>query len=190
ISNEFDETELEGVDVRLHHQDDTKIATLLRASVDNPAGGEFRAGDVITVRMLLKPFRGASFERVMEMQLPESLQPGPLHLFVGSGSVLTRLGFMLVPPSPRNLTQVIDIIERLRPSTDIGVTAYVPGQGVVSGGVYLPELPPTMHLVTVEEKSEIGGTAVKYHPVRHIAEGTDYVITGAHRIDLKIEPAS
>ena len=188
ISNEFDETELEGIDITLHHQDEPKIATILNASVENPVDGKFRPGDRVKVRTLLKPFRGEPFERTMEIDLPESLKAGPLFLFVGSGSVLTRLDFMLVPPSPRSLTQVIDVIERLRPSTNLGMSAYVPGEGVISGGVYLPELPATMHLVTVEEKSEIGGASVKYHPVRHVEEGTDYVIAGAHRIDLKIEP--
>ncbi len=190
ISNEFDETHLEGVDIHLYHQDEPKTASLLRASVDPSADGKYRAGDLITVRTVLKPFRGEPFEKTMNMRLPDSLQPGPLHLFVGSGSALTRLDFMLLPPTPTNLSQVIDVIDRLNPSTELGVSAYVPADGVISGGVYLPELPPTMHLVTVEEKSEIGGTAVKYHPVRHVAEGTDYVISGAHRIDLKIAPPS
>ena len=190
ISNQFDEAKVESIDVRFHHQDEPKIARLTKASVDTPADGKIQPGDTLTVRAQLEPYRGEPFEKTLTLELPENIGEGPLYVFVGSGSALTVLDFMLVPPSPRNFAQVIEVIERLRPSSDLVAGAYIPGEGVISGGVYLPELPPTMHLVTVEEKGEVGSASVKYHPVRHVADGTDQVITGAHRIDLEIEPVS
>lgn len=190
ISNQFDEAVVEGIDIRLEHGDDTRIAELVQATVETPADGKFRPGDVVSVRTRLRPYRGESFEKILSLKLPETLPAGPLHLFVGSGSALTMLDFMLVPPSPRNLDQVVDVIERLNPSTDLTLSAYVPNEGLISGGVYLPGLPPTMHLVTVEEKGQVADTPVKYHPVRRVSIPTDQVIAGAHRIDLKIDPAS
>lgn len=190
ISNQFDEAKVESVDIRFRHQDEPRIARLMTATVDTLPDGKIHPGDALTIRTRLEPFRGEPFEKAMTLQLPEGLEPGPLYVFVGSGAALTALDFMLVPPSPRNLDQVIEVIERLRPSTDLVVEAYTPAEGVVSGGVYLPELPPTMHLVTVEEKGEVGSASVKYHPVRYVAEGIDQVVAGTHRIDLMIEPVS
>jgi hypothetical protein len=188
ISNEFSDMKLDRIDVRLRHDDEPRVAKLVDARVETPENGRIRPGDTIRVRTQLKPFRGEAFHHTIEIPLPESLQPGPLYLFVGSGSALTRLEFMLVPPSPQSVSQVVKVVERLRPSTELRVSAYALSDGAVVGGVYLPELPPTMHLVTVEEKGAIGGSPVKYHPVSHNAHSFDQIISGAHRIDLKVDP--
>jgi hypothetical protein len=188
ISNEFSDMKLDKVEIRLRHDDEPRVAKLVDARVETPENGRIRPGDTIRVRAQLKPFRGEAFYHTIEVPLPESLQPGPLYLFVGSGSALTRLEFTLVPPSPRSVSQVVNVVERLRPSTELRVSVYAPSEGAVVGGVYLPELPPTMHLVTIEEKGAIGGSPVKYHPVSHQAHSFDQVISGAHRIDLKVDP--
>ena len=189
LSNEFQNVEIEGIDVTLHHDTQPRMTRILGASIETPSDGAINPGDVVRLTAQLKPYRGEQRTETFEIEIPESTVPGPAYLFIGSGSALTRLDFSLVPPDPRTLDQVVGVLERLEPSTDLSVRLYTPAAGLVSSGAYLPDLPPSMQAVTVSERSGTRDAMVQYHPARQLVRSFDEVLTGAHRIDLKIEAA-
>ncbi|MBW3565995.1 MAG: hypothetical protein KY459_14885 [Acidobacteria bacterium] len=189
LSNEFQNVEIEGIDVTLHHDTTPRMTRIVEASIETPPDGAINPGDVVRLRALLKPYRGEARLETFEIDIPESTVPGPAYLFIGSGSALTRLDFSLVPPDPRSLEQVVRVLERLEPSTDLSIRLYTPAAGLVSSGAYLPNLPPSMQAVTVSERSGTPGALVQYHPARQFVRSFDEVLIGAHRIDLKIETA-
>ena len=61
--------------------------------------------------------------------------------------------------------------------------------GAVTAGVYLPNLPPTMHAVVSNDTSNAAQAAVKYHSFDHQAHPLGYIVDGALKIDLDIKPA-
>lgn len=188
LSNEFGHTSINDVKIRLRHDDELKIATITEASVVAPEDGRINPGDVVKVRAMLRPYRGPEFEQVFDLQIPHNQKLGVAHLFVGSGSAMTQLDFMLVPPSPRNLEQLVGVIERLRPSTELVLGLYSPSQGSVTAGVYLPELPPTLQAVVASDSSNAMSTPVRYFAPPHISRAMDYVVTGGLQIKLDIRP--
>ena len=103
---------------------------------------------------------------------------------------INRLDFMLVPPDPRSLDQVMRVIERLRPSTELAVRLYEPMEGRVSAGVYHPGLPPTIQMIIQDDTSNKSSVPVKYHSTGVGAIPLDYVVDGALRIDLDVRPNS
>jgi hypothetical protein len=188
MSNEFRVADIEKVKIHLRHDDDLKIAKLLEASIDTPARGRIIAGDTVKVRTVLKPYRGEPFVETFDVKIPDNQPPGSAYLLVGSGSVVNQVDFSLVPPDPRTLEQVIAVLERLRPSTDLTVGLYSSAEGAVTAGVYLPNLPPSMRAVVSGDTSNGAQALVRYHAAEHLARPLGYIVDGAVKIDLDVKP--
>jgi hypothetical protein len=188
ISNEFRDAEIESIKITLHHDDKLRIAKLLEASIDTPVKGKINPGDTVKVRTVLKPFRGEAFTETFEVKIPENLPPGAAYLLVGSGSLSNQIDFSLVPPDPRSLDQVIAVLGRLRPSTDLTLGLYSATDGAVTAGVYLPNLPPTMRAIVTGDTSNGAQAPVRYHAAEHVSRPLGYIVDGALKIDLDIKP--
>ena len=188
MSNEFRDAEIEGVTVRIHHDDQLRIAKLMEASLVTPAKGFVSPGDTVKVRAVLKPFRGESFVETIDVRIPDDQPAGNAYLLVGSGSVMNAVDFTLVPPDPRTLEQVLAVLQRLRPSTDLAVGLYSTSEGAVTSGVYLPNLPPSMRAVVSADTSNGAQAPVKYHPAGTQVRSLGYIIDGATKIDLEVRP--
>ena len=189
MSNEFRDAEIESVKIHLRHDDDLRIARLMEASLVKPEKGHVSAGDTVQVRTVLKPYRGESFVETFSVRIPDDQAAGAAYLLVGSGSVMNAVDFSLVPPDPRTLEQVLGVLGRLRPATDLTVGLYSTGEGAVTSGVYLPNLPPSMRAVVVADTSNGAQAAVKYHPAGQHARPLGYIVDGALKIDLDVKPA-
>lgn len=190
MSNEFQAADLESIKIHLRHDDDLRIAKVLEASVVPPDSGRITPGDTVKVRTVLKPYRGEPFVESFDVKIPDDQAPGSAYLLVGSGSLSNQVDFALVPPDPRTLQQVLGVLERLRPSTDLTVGLYAPGEGAVTAGVYLPDLPPSMRAVVAADSSNSAQAAVKYHAAEHLSRSLGYIVDGAVKIDLDIKPNS
>ena len=189
MSNEFRDATIEGISMRLHHDDSLRTAKLLEASIETPEKGRISPGDTVKVRALLKPYRGEPFADTFDVKIPDNQPVGNAYLLIGSGTMMNQIDFSLVPPDPRTLGQVLATLERLRPSTDLTVGVYSTDDGAVTAGVYLPNLPPTMHAVVSNDTSNAAQAAVKYHSFDHQAHPLGYIVDGALKIDLDIKPA-
>ena len=188
MSNEFRDAEVEAVKVNLRHDDQLRIAKLVEASLVSPEKRRINAGDTVKVRAVLKPYRGEAFVELFDVKVPDHQAPGNAHLLVGSGSVASAIDFMLVPPDPRTLEQVLGVLERLRPSTDLTVGLYSTSDGAVTAGVYLPNLPPSMRAVVGGDTTNALQAPVRYHATGQQARPLGYVIDGALKIDLEVQP--
>jgi hypothetical protein len=188
MSNEFRDATIEGVKMRLHHDDSLRTAKLMEASIVTPEKGRLSPGDTVKVRAVLKPYRGEAFTDTFEVKIPDNQPVGNAYLLIGSGTVVNQIDFSLVPPDPRTLEQVLATLQRLRPSTDLTVGVYSNDEGAVTAGVYLPNLPPTMHAVVSNDTSNAAQAPVKYHSFDHQAHALGYIVDGALKIDLEIKP--
>ncbi|MEO8217875.1 MAG: SpoIVB peptidase S55 domain-containing protein [Acidobacteriota bacterium] len=188
LSNEFRNATIRNVKIHLRHDDELKIARLEQASIDTPADGQIHAGDTIRLRTTLKPFRGEAFEKTFDVRIPDDQKPGTAYLFVGSGSAMSQLDFLLVPPVPNSLDQVVKTVRRLRSSTDLTVGLYSASQGAVTSGVYLPNLPPSVNAVVNGDSSNSAQVPVGYYAPEHLVTPLQYVVDGSLKLDLQISP--
>jgi len=188
MSNEFRAADIERVKIHLRHDDDLKIAKLLQASFDMPAKGKITPGETVKVRTVLRPYRGEPFVETFDVKIPDNQPPGSAYLLVGSGSLSNQVDFSLVPPDPRTLEQVIAVLGRLRPSTDLTIGLYSSAEGAVTAGVYLPNLPPSMRAVVSADTSNGAQAPVRYHAATHLARPLGYIVDGAVKIDLDVKP--
>ncbi|HEY4642858.1 MAG TPA: SpoIVB peptidase S55 domain-containing protein [Thermoanaerobaculia bacterium] len=188
MSNEFRDVRIEDVKLHLRHADSLKIAKLVEASIVPPQNGRIVPGDTLKVRTVLKPFRGDQFVETFDVKIPDNQTPGSAYLLIGSGTVSNQIDFMLVPPDPRNLEQVLAVLQRLRPATDLTVGLYSNGEGAVTAGVYMPNLPPTIRAVISGDTSNGSQSPVKYFASNQQAHSLGYIVDGALKIDLDIKP--
>jgi hypothetical protein len=189
MSNEFRAAEIESVKVNLRHDDELKTAKLMEASLVQTEKGRIEPGDTVKVRTVLKPYRGEAFVETVDVRIPDDQPSGQAYLLVGSGSAMNVVDFTLVPPDPRTLEQVIAVLQRLRPSTDLTVGLYSSGEGAVTTGVYLPNLPPSMRAVVSGDTSNGAQAPVKYHATGQQARPLGYIVDGALKIDIDVKPA-
>jgi hypothetical protein len=189
MSNEFRPADIDSVKIHLRHDDNLKIAKLVEASLETPDKGRISPGDTVKVRTVLRPYRGEPFSETFDVKIPDDQPPGSAYILVGSGSVLNQVDFMLVPPDPRTLEQVLGVLQRLRPSTDLTLGVYSSSDGAVTAGVYLPSLPPTMRAVVSNDTSNGAQAPVRYHPSEHLVRSLGYIVDGVLKIDLDVKPA-
>jgi len=188
MSNEFRDAKIEKVKLHLRHDDSLKIAKLVEASIVPPENGRIAPGDTVKVRTVLKPFRGDSFVESFDVKIPDNQTPGSAYLLIGSGTVSNQIDFTLVPPDPRNLEQVLAVLQRLKPATDLTVGLYSNGEGAVTAGVYLPNLPPSIRAVVTGDTSNGSQSPVKYFASNQQSRSLGYIVDGALKIDLDIKP--
>jgi hypothetical protein len=188
LANEFRDASIKGVKIRLRHDDAIRTAKITEASIIGSNRGRISPGDTVKVRTVLRPYRGEPFEQVFDLRIPDNQRPGPAYLFVGSGSAMNQVDFSIVPPSPRTLEQVVRVVERLRSSTDLTVGLYSPSPGLVTAGVYLPDLPPSMGAIKESDTSNSGRAPVRYFAPEHLSRPMDFIVDGWVRVDLNIKP--
>jgi hypothetical protein len=188
MSNEFRDATIESVKIHLRHDDQLKTAKLVEASLVSSDKRRINPGDIVKVRTVLKPFRGEPFVETFDVKVPDDQAPGAAYLIIGSGSMINQVDFSLVPPDPRTLEQVIGVLERLRPSTDLTVGFYSSSEGAVTAGVYLPNLPPSIRAVVSNDTSNGAQAPVKYHASEHLTRPLGYIVDGTVKIDLDVRP--
>jgi SpoIVB peptidase S55 len=188
MSNEFRDARIEQVKLHLHHDDHLRIARLMEASIIPPENGRISPGNTIQVRATLKPFRGEPFVETFDVKVPESQTPGSAYLLIGSGTAMNQVDFLLVPPDPQTLEQVLAVLKQLRPSTDLTIGLYSSGEGAVTAGVFLPVLPPTMNAVVSGDTTNGAQAPVKYYAPEHQAHPVGYIVEGTLKLDLDIKP--
>jgi len=189
MSNEFQSADIESIKLHLVHEDQVKTAHILEATMLPPENGRVSPGDTVKVRALVKPFRGESFTEMFEVKIPEDQPIGPAYLLVGSGTVANQIDFTLVPPDPRTLEQVVGVLRRLKPSTDLTVGLYSSNEGAVTAGVYLPALPPSIRAVVTDDTSNSAQAPVRYRATGQQARSLGYIVDGAVKIDVDVKPA-
>lgn len=188
LSNEFSDAKIKSIQLHLRHDDRLKTAKLVEASVETPADGEINPGDTVRVSMLLKPFRGDEFRETFDLPIPTYQKPGTVNVLIGGGAIANQLGFTLVPPDPRTLGQVLQVVRRLRSSTDLTASLYASADGVVAGGAYMPNLPPSVSAVIGTDSSNSAQATVRYDTQQQLVRSLDYVVDGALNLTLEIRP--
>ncbi|MFA6955509.1 MAG: SpoIVB peptidase S55 domain-containing protein [Thermoanaerobaculia bacterium] len=190
ISNEFKSADIGAVTIRLSHDDQLRVARVTDATIRMPADGEINQGDDIVVSATLKPFRGKSFVENFTLSVPRDVPAGKSYVYLGGGGEMNRIEFSAVPPDPQSLEEVVGVIGRLHPSTNLSATIYSPMEGTVTGGAYHPSLPPSMKQVLVDDSSHTASAQVRIHPSSRATRELDQIVDGFFRLEFEVKPRS
>jgi hypothetical protein len=144
------------------------------------------AGGKVQVTVVLSPYRGPDEVVTHEIQVPPETAPGRLVVSIGGALSVDEASDYDEPVLPRDLDQLIWLINRLRRNDRVYIVATHEDSGVLLGGSRLPNLPPSASSLLSRPN---GGNVVEI-PQRSILEeyvDTDYAVEGSARIQIEVE---
>jgi hypothetical protein len=187
LANDFQRVRVERVSVSVSSYETAHRATLQRAWVDRSE--PLRAGSRASLRLLLRTYRGESFQETVPLAIPASARPGSYSLLVADGPTLSGIEQreLRQPFVPKSLEQIIRAINGLRRTNRIYVRLLRPGEGAVVSGEVLPSLPPSV--LSVLKTGDQGGAVI---PVGSSSSWefelpTAYAFSGSRTLPLTIE---
>jgi hypothetical protein len=172
MNNEWSTPHISGINLMLDYDREPKTATIRRVTLDRY---RVKAGASVTARVVLAPYRGADRTITREIEIPEETAPGPLTLQFGDAAAINRVEDVDGPIAPRNLDQLVTLVNRLRRNDRLYIFASRPDNGVFLGGTRLPNLPPSVTTILTQPRSFGNYTFV---PQRGVLE-TDILADGA-----------
>ncbi len=184
MNNDLTPPRIGGVNLILEYRDEPLTARVRRVSLDRYRA---RPGDDLEATVILSPFRGDDIVLTRRIHLPAETPPGPLLVSFGDAAAVARADDGDAPLLPRELSQLISLINRVPRNDRVYILASRDDAGVFLGGRRMPNLPPSVHAVLARPRSR-GNFAVIPH--RNILEEqipVDYAVEGFARVQLEVE---
>jgi hypothetical protein len=186
LNNEYRPVTIEGLNLILGYSDERRTARVERAWVDRD---RVRPGDTIQVSASLKPFRGPAVTRQINIRVPDEVPPGRLLLQVGDGLTLARTESEREDHdfSPRDLSQLVWLINRLRSNNTIYAVLTRGDNGILFQGERLPNLPPSVAQVMVRPQTRGNYLRLLYRGIAEETLETEYALSGYKQIAIEVE---
>jgi hypothetical protein len=184
MNNTWTQPQIAGVNLLLDYEEIPRTARIRRVALDR-----YRvvAGESVQVTIVLSPYRGPDQLLTREIIVPPETPPGPISVLIGGALEVGRDTDHGEPVLPRDLDQLIWLINQLRRNDHIYVLATREDTGVLLGGARMPNLPPSVARVLTRPRSR-GNLSII--PIRSILEEvipTGYAVEGSARIQLEVE---
>ena len=122
----------------------------------------------------------------MQFESSEVL-PGKLSVTVGGALAASRSAARDESMLPRDLDELVELINRLRRNDRVYILATREEAGVRVHGTRLPNLPPSVATVLSRPRRSSGIEQTVERGVLEEAIPTDYVVEGATRVQLIVE---
>jgi len=183
MNNEWADARVRGVNLLFDYDRAPRTALVRRVTLDRY---RVTAGSSVTARIVVSPYRGPDEVLEREIAIPAETPAGPLTLQVGSAAAINRTDDVEGPIYPRDLGQLVTLINRLRRNDRVYVLASRSDSGAYLGGARLPNLPPSVTSILTRPRS-FGNFA--YVPERGILEEeirTDTAVEGFARVSVEV----
>jgi hypothetical protein len=185
MNNEWATPSVTGVNLLLEYQDAPRSAMVRRVTLDRY---RVRAGDRVGATVVVSPYRGPDLVFRREFSIPSETPPGPLLLQVGNALAVSRAEAADEPIVPRDLTQLVRLMNRLRRNDRVYLVATRADTGALVGGARLANLPPSAVSVLSRPRSQGNLTLLARRGVFEEEILTEYAVEGIARLQLEVEP--
>jgi len=184
MNNTWTQPRVVAVNLFLEYEDTPRTARIRRASLDRY---RVSPGETVEVRITLSPYRGPDRFVTRKIVVPEETAPGMLTVTIGGALGVRRDADANESVIPRDLDQLIWLINQLRRNDRVYVLATREDSGVLLGGTRLSNLPPSVATVLSRPRrhgdlARIGRRSV-FEEVIH----TEFAVEGVTRIQLEVE---
>jgi len=182
--NPFQEVEIAGVEVEEEVEEGLRAARIESVRLGHQ---EVEPGGKVELFVKLREYRGAEQVRKLEIQVPLDAEPGSQAQILVADSLTERMMDLSYDPGlvdPKNLEELIAVIERDPPNTHIFARASFLKSGVRYEGEAMPELPSSV-LAMLGAESESGVATPLIDDVKSSVE-TPWVIGGSQRVAVLI----
>jgi hypothetical protein len=184
LNNDLTPPRIEGVNLLLDYDEEPRSARLRRVTLDRY---RVRPGDELLATVVLSPFRGPEQVVTRAVRIPPETPEGPLTLQVGSGLLAGRADYGDSPPVPTELSQLIQLINRVPRNDRVYLIALRDDNGVFLDGARLPNLPPSVATVLSRPRSRGNFSSVAQRSVLEEAIPVPHHVDGMARLQIDVE---
>jgi len=185
-SNRFEEPQVRSVRLRVDSIPEARQARIGEVSV-TPAA--VRAGEDLTIRASVQPYRGEPFIREFRVKVPADTPKGPLVITVSSARNLNSAEGGLLQRrfvGAAGLDEVIRFINGLRSDDAVYLQIARKSLGAVVQGEMLPSLPLSVIFTLGSSRYAAEEYPAPDLPVVEDSQKTDFVLTGGHRMTIQV----
>lgn len=186
IVNPYAKVKIESVNLDVKIEDKRNTARLLTARLDKNV---YRPGEEVKMTLTLRPYLEQPITLTGTITIPKDTPDGVILLrAMNSGSYQSRQRSRAPGVfSPRNINQLVKLLERIEPNTNIIMELSVPQSGLTVQGEEFSDLPISVMSVmnTATRLGERGytfGTSLHTNKVE-----TDYIISGSAAMPIAVD---
>jgi hypothetical protein len=185
FDNPYSTPDIQGLKLDFEVTNERRWARLESARTDF---SEARAGDEITVEVLLRPYRGEAVIEHIPVHIPSSAAKGTLHILVSDGEVLDRLHHGNSNPQKLDLASTIGVLNKQHVSNRVYVSVLEEDPEAMVGDKVMPALPLSVMNVMDGMKGTQDMTVLGESSVSETATPPlDFVVSGAQLLSVTIK---
>jgi len=185
-SNHFEEPQVRSVHLRVDSIPEARLARIGEVSV-TPA--TVRAGEGLTIRASVQPYRGEPFIQEFRVKVPADTPGGPLVITVSSARTLNSAERVLLQRrfvGAAGLDEVIRFINALRSDDTLYLQVARKRLGAVVQGETFPSLPLSVIFTLGSGRYAAEEYPAPDLPVVEDSQKTDFVLTGGRRTTVQV----
>ncbi len=162
-----------------------RIATIENAWVANP---DLRPGDVIPVKVFLRPYRGEPIQREFKVRIPDGMAKGDHRILLSDADTLNRVQNQAGMANRfLDLPETVSLINQERSNNKLYVSLVESSPTAYFDDKTLPSLPSSV--LNVMQTGRAANRAVVTSPetaTEQLALPFDYVITGSYSLRIHV----
>ncbi len=184
MNNDLVPPRIAGINLILEYYDEPRTARVRRVTLDR---FRVRPGEEMEATLVLSPFRGPDQLLRRKIRIPAETASGPLTLQVGDALAMSRMDSGDAPPRPKELAQMIEIINRVPRNDRLYIVAVREDGGVFLGGSRLSNLPPSAQAILSRPRSRGNYSTIPQRALVEEQIPVDYEIEGFTRVQVEVE---
>jgi hypothetical protein len=169
----------------------TAVPDLRSAMIENAWSEktEVHPGETISIKALLRPYRGAPFIREIPITVPPETAPGELHVLVSDAAVLNQAPNFFAGGGQGPLASLDDLIHVLnseRGNDRLYVSLLHPAATLVVDGKEMPGVPPSAMQIMESQKEE-HSVVVSESRLGEWSAEVGQVVTGQQSLTITVQ---
>jgi hypothetical protein len=183
LNNPWTRPNVVGINLLLECEDLPRTARIRRVGLDRY---RVAAGERVLATITLGPYRGPDTVLRREFVVPDETEPGRIRLSVGGAAAVADEVDLDEPVQPRDLDQLVWLINQLRRNDRVYIIARRADTGVLLGGSRLPNLPPSAAAILLRPIGQ--GSFVRLHDRSVLEEVVlaDQAIEGSAWVEIEV----
>lgn len=187
-NNEFEDVGIHRIDLSVRPSEEAKFCYLERVWLDKY---EVHPGERIQVKVFYRTFGGETVQETVEIEAPPLAAGSEFYLIIGDAVSMHQLEMNLYRSQdfmPRNLAQLIRLLNNLRKNNRIYFKMLASKPGLFLKGEELPNLPPSLKAMFSSPRAAASApTELTKSTLRDYQLAIPYVFRGLASIPVKIK---
>ena len=182
VTNDFDPADIELIEIEAHIHPDVEVSYIESVT---PEKNWARAGERMSMTVVLKDFLGQSRTEKIEVQIPRSVEKTATVVVGGSVELDRRDANALGGFQPRTLDELLGVLSDRRPGRGLYARAYTKRPGLRNRVEVYSDLPLSQRTILQSRKTASTGkvTEVLGAPAKKIF---DNIVVGSFSVNVRI----